>query len=647
VARAASVTGSAVLSNPSSAVTLTPGYILSPGDRIDTRGGGRVVIDLSDGSMVVVSPESVVVLKDYRAAASLRELFEITLGAVRVKINHFAGKPNPYRMNSPTASIAVRGTEFTIQVGAQGTTQVDVIEGLVEVSALADPARSVLLEAGRGVLVLPGQEFRLMGANQPPPGNRNGDERAGPQNGGPKQGPQQAQQAPPDNNKGPARGPDNHADPGVPPPQQPQQPPVPHARNEHDRDHDQGSQSAAGAYDRYLAGLADIGQAPFLLRFNALSDSHLDALENPAYATRFATPEGRILFMPTFRGTRTLADSSGFGPGVPQPGDFSITPQLSFWAPAGSFTLGGAAGYSRSGESSGESNTGNFFSGALAAARRWGANSLGVELGTLRGSGSRTAGHVGPPGTTSDSQINQTRLTAGYSRALGATTTIGAFYRYGFIQASDRDSGGGPTSTRTSGHSGEAGIRLRGMLTPRLYYGAAAAYFGVSLLDGLRRSMSPDGHARDRAHRGSIAFGMSYAAMPRTVLTFDVAGGGGRTSIAQSEDFGRKPIESGAQSSRFAGFHAAMQHDLTRRIFLNASFLNVWRSQGTSANLFQQDPFFSLASTTNYAARFSDYGAGWRFAPNLYVQYLFSTDYGVTSATHAIMLRWTFRPKGN
>ena len=99
---------------------LTAGYTLTPGDRIDTRGGGRVVIDLSDGSMVVVAPESVVVLKDYRTAGSLRELFEITLGAVRVKINHFAGKPNPYRMNSPTASIAVRGTEFTIAVAAGG-----------------------------------------------------------------------------------------------------------------------------------------------------------------------------------------------------------------------------------------------------------------------------------------------------------------------------------------------------------------------------------------------------------------------------------------------------------------------------------------------------------------------------------------------
>jgi ferric-dicitrate binding protein FerR (iron transport regulator) len=163
VARAASVTGRAVLlGSGSTPFALTTGYILNPGDRIDTHGGGRVVIDLSDGSMVVVAPESIVILKDFHAASSLRELLEITGGMVRVKINHFAGKPNPYRMNSPTASIAVRGTEFSIEVDAQGNTQVVVYEGAVEVASLSDPNRKMLIEAGRGVLLQAGQDFHLL-----------------------------------------------------------------------------------------------------------------------------------------------------------------------------------------------------------------------------------------------------------------------------------------------------------------------------------------------------------------------------------------------------------------------------------------------------------------------------------------------------
>src|ERR1700693_2050986 len=82
-------------------------------------------------------------------------------GSVRVKINHFAGRPNPYRINSPTASIAVRGTDFSITVDSRGDTQVMVYEGAVEVTSLIDPAQSVVIEAGRGVLLVPGQGFQL------------------------------------------------------------------------------------------------------------------------------------------------------------------------------------------------------------------------------------------------------------------------------------------------------------------------------------------------------------------------------------------------------------------------------------------------------------------------------------------------------
>ncbi len=142
-------------------LALAPGNELGPGDRVDTRGGGRLVIELTDGSMIVVQPESVIVIKDFRAAVSLRELFEIMLGSVRVKINHFGGRPNPYRINSPTASIAVRGTDFSITVDSRGDTQVMVYEGSVEVTSLIDPAQSVVIEAGRGVLLVPGQGFQL------------------------------------------------------------------------------------------------------------------------------------------------------------------------------------------------------------------------------------------------------------------------------------------------------------------------------------------------------------------------------------------------------------------------------------------------------------------------------------------------------
>src|SRR6266508_2796499 len=168
-ARVASVQGTALRRNNQRAFILARGDLLNPGDEIDTRGGGRVVIELTDGSVVVVKPNSRIVMSDYRAAPSLREMFRILVGRVRVKIAHYGGKPNPYSVNSPTASILVRGTEFDVAVEPSGDTTVVVYEGLVEVRSLSDPRRSTLLSKGGGALVKANEDIQLF---TPGSGNR-------------------------------------------------------------------------------------------------------------------------------------------------------------------------------------------------------------------------------------------------------------------------------------------------------------------------------------------------------------------------------------------------------------------------------------------------------------------------------------------
>jgi hypothetical protein len=537
VARAASVSGPSVLSNASGvAVGLTPGYILNPGDRIDTRGGGRVVIDLSDGSMVVVQPESVIVLKDYRQAGSLRELFEITIGMVRVKINHFAGRPNPYRMNSPTASIAVRGTEFSIQVDQQGRTQVMVYEGAVEVSSLTDPDRRTLVEAGRGVLVS-GQDFHIFfvtSPNRPGGGDGDGDHKP------------PLAMAPPQGNPAPAA-------------------PLQHD-NAHDKDGD-SPRANASVYDRYIAGLADLSKAPFLYRFNAFPEAHLDSLENPAAASQFTTGEGRFFFLPTFAGVRELQESQeAFGPGGTLPGDYSISPQFSMFTPVGGgYTVGGAVAVSRVGNTTlgdaytpGSSSSATFFSGALAAAKRVGADSFGIEFDTLRGTGSLASG----PNDTASS-ITQDRLTAGYTRDLGHGTTLGLFYRYAFIHAGDASA---MAATTSAGHSSETGLRLRGVLSRRLSYGVAALWTGVSLRQQFSMTSIFAPWLPYRQQRTTLALGLGYSLNRRTMLSFDLAGG-----VAQRQSAGR-----------FGSGHVSVQTDVTRRLFASASYLNLWQRQGAS-----------------------------------------------------------------
>ncbi len=567
LARAASVTGAAVVynSNSGNAFALSTGFLLNPGDRVDTRSGGRVVIDLSDGSMVVVEPQSVIVLKDFHQADSLRELFEILSGKVRVMINHFGGRPNPYRMNSPTASIAVRGTEFSIEVGAGGETQVIVYEGAVQVTSLSDPNQSVLVEAGRGVLVQVGQDFHMLAAAGNPLAARPAGDRRGSQGAGDFD---QAANFVPAAASNPSGG-----NSGL----------GPHS------DHDGTTPRAtASAYDSYISSLSDIAQMPFLFRFNAFPEAHLDSLENPAFATQFDSAEVRAFVLPTFGGGPDLDENrAAFGPAGTLPGNYSISPEISIFSPLGhsKFFVGGSASGSRvstnsalsspdedpvsPGQSSSLNHTSgssrsSFYTGSLVLARRLGATSVGLELESLRGAGSLSSATTDADYQSSveqilaASKISQTRLTAGLSHDFGHGTTLGVFYRYGWISADDHDLShtinnlpAGLNSTDSTGHSSELGFRIRGVLKPRLFYGVTGAWSGVSLADGLVRTDSVNSHELDRAQRGSLGFGIGYILARGTILTLDAAAGTSRVASARFEDTTGNLLQNGVAKGHF------------------------------------------------------------------------------------------------
>src|SRR5262245_2133007 len=136
-----------------SPVNLKAGDLLQLGDIIDT-GTGTVVIAMSDGSQVTIYPNSSVILKDFRNAVTWRDLLEVVVGRIRARISH-AKRPNLYRVYSPIATIAVRGTDFLVMVEANRETRVYVIDGLVEVSSAINPQKSVLVKPGRSIVVRP------------------------------------------------------------------------------------------------------------------------------------------------------------------------------------------------------------------------------------------------------------------------------------------------------------------------------------------------------------------------------------------------------------------------------------------------------------------------------------------------------------
>ena len=119
---------------------------LSAGDTIITGKNGRLILGLTDGSQAVIAPKTTVVIKDL--SQSPRTLFEVIKGKTRIQIEKLGGQPNPYRVNTPTAVIAVRGTIFDVLV-EDNETEVFLHEGEVAVTNLNLPNQPVFLTAGQ------------------------------------------------------------------------------------------------------------------------------------------------------------------------------------------------------------------------------------------------------------------------------------------------------------------------------------------------------------------------------------------------------------------------------------------------------------------------------------------------------------------
>ena len=662
-ARVASVSGHAVISGQTHSQTnLVRGTVVKPGDEIDTRSGGRVTLELSDGSMLIVQPGSHVVLQDYRNASSLRELLHITLGHVRIRINHLGGRPNPYRINSPTASIAVRGTEFSVAVAAAGDTEVVVYEGLVEVSSLRNPSRPVLVHPGSGVIVRPNEDilFFTPGADNEIGSHRNahGNERSAPEE---------------DDN--------------------------PKAGDEFTTSSGQGNSlhTASGVYERYFDNIVESGELPLPSRFTAFADSYFDSLDNPSYATEFRTTEGRIFLVPSIGGTTDKDDARellSFGDRRLQ--DYSYSPQASLFVPINKFGLvvGGRLAFSRDGfesisvdndvrlmgpafaagtlgtRTTDGSTRNRLVSASFVAARRFGSdgrNSIGVGIDHLQ-----TNGFLSSATTQTDdnyrssleladtrSVATRTRLSIGLTREFVGGAKLGIFYRYGSLTAEDRDrsrtlDGVNRLLNRTSAtaRTSEFGFRLRDSLSRRLFYGIEGSYFIGDSNGRTRRARVVASDELGDTSRATIGGGLGYLLNPRTIFSFDMSGGWARVGDTRRERATGNLLEDEKKRALFVSLHAAFQANVWKHMFVSGSMLSVSEFEKNDLMLYPDrfgrrvngEGMFEPNGRTNdhFTDYFSNFGVGWRFRPSFLAEYIFSTDFGQTSPRHTLLLRYTF-----
>lgn len=151
--------GEVSLHSPQGAV-LTPqrGSVLGPESVIET-GKGSMLLNLSDGSQVLVKAQSHVVLKSPNEGRGY--YLELLIGKILAKVRKHLGESPSFRMGTPTAVITVRGTRFEVDVTKKQKTYVEVFDGVVEVAGLAMGAQSVLVQPGFSTVVEPNRSPEL------------------------------------------------------------------------------------------------------------------------------------------------------------------------------------------------------------------------------------------------------------------------------------------------------------------------------------------------------------------------------------------------------------------------------------------------------------------------------------------------------
>lgn len=115
-----------------SRVTEVP-WRVEKGDKIRTGGGSTAGLVTPDGSKILLGASTEFEVESNAEAGGMA-LFKLEIGSLKAWVNHTLNRR--FRVRTPSAICAVRGTAFMVDVAASRATLIDVSEGVVAVKTL-------------------------------------------------------------------------------------------------------------------------------------------------------------------------------------------------------------------------------------------------------------------------------------------------------------------------------------------------------------------------------------------------------------------------------------------------------------------------------------------------------------------------------
>ena len=154
------VTGTAIIKRGSASLPVSKGTLIELNDRVETKNG-VVNIKFKDDTTVKVTESSALLIDDFvydpKSGAGKLGL-KAAAGTVRYVSGNIAhNNPNSVKINTPTAAIAVRGTDFVMSVDETGKSAIILmptceVEHNVNLKGLTCGSGAIDVETGVGIV---------------------------------------------------------------------------------------------------------------------------------------------------------------------------------------------------------------------------------------------------------------------------------------------------------------------------------------------------------------------------------------------------------------------------------------------------------------------------------------------------------------
>jgi hypothetical protein len=119
-------TGVAVIKRGKETIAIAKGTVVQTNDKIETKNG-KVKVVFKDDTAVTVTESSALVIDDFvydPKSGSGKLGLKAAAGTVRYVSGSIAKDPKNVKINTPTAAITVRGTDFVMAVGETGSSMI-------------------------------------------------------------------------------------------------------------------------------------------------------------------------------------------------------------------------------------------------------------------------------------------------------------------------------------------------------------------------------------------------------------------------------------------------------------------------------------------------------------------------------------------